>query len=94
MKKCCLLLFLLTLHLVNAQQEEIVPIVQNIDLNKLESQAIHKQWLQLGDNAFGQPITIPVLIAKGAPGPILGLTAALHGNELNGIPIIQNIFSN
>ena len=34
------------------------------------------------------------MIARGKrDGPVLGLTAALHGNELNGIPLIQALFA-
>ena len=33
------------------------------------------------------------MVAKGiAPGPTLAITAAVHGNELNGIPIVQRVF--
>ena len=50
-------------------------------------------WLQIISDSFGNPISIPLIIAKGhKPGPILGLTAAVHGNELNGIPVIQRLF--
>ena len=35
----------------------------------------------------------PVLVAHGAqPGPVLCLTAAVHGDELNGIEIIRRVF--
>ena len=26
------------------------------------------------------------------PGPTVGIAAAIHGNELNGIPVIQRLF--
>lgn len=43
---------------------------------------------------FGRPLVVPVLLAKGSlPGPVLGITAAIHGNELNGIPLIQELFA-
>jgi predicted deacylase len=39
------------------------------------------------------PIHLPILVARGhEEGPVLGLTAAIHGNELNGIPVIQRLF--
>ncbi|MBX2801946.1 MAG: succinylglutamate desuccinylase/aspartoacylase family protein [Myxococcales bacterium] len=45
------------------------------------------------DNALGRPIRLPVLVARGArPGPVLGVTAAVHGDEVNGIPIIHQLF--
>ena len=48
----------------------------------------------MGEDPFNNPIRVPVLVAQGLKeGPVLGLTAALHGNELNGIPIIHEIFN-
>lgn len=69
------------------------PHISNIDLAKIPAGTINKYWLDLLDNAFGQPISIPIIIAKGMEDvPVLGLTAAIHGDELNGIPIIQQVF--
>jgi predicted deacylase len=35
-----------------------------------------------------------MMVARGEKeGPILGITAAVHGNELNGIPVIQRLFN-
>ena len=40
----------------------------------------------------GVPVSTPVLVMNGAkPGPILCLTAAVHGDELNGIEIVRRI---
>jgi predicted deacylase len=51
-------------------------------------------WLQIISDSFANPIAIPLMIAKGIQeGPILGLTAAVHGNELNGISVIQRLFT-
>ena len=37
-------------------------------------------------NGLGEWIRVPVLVARGAEeGPVLGITAAVHGNELNGM---------
>ena len=70
-----------------------IPHVDNIELAKIPAGTINKYWLDLLDNAFGQPISIPIIIAKGMEdGPVLGLTAAIHGDELSGIPIIQQVF--
>lgn len=36
---------------------------------------------------------LPVLVARGRrPGPVFGLSAAVHGNELNGIRVIHDVF--
>lgn len=84
-------LLILIANLVFAQND--TPHVRAIKLEEIPAGTIHKYWLDLLDNPFGQPISIPVIIAKGMEdGPVLGLTAAIHGDELNGIPIIQQVF--
>jgi len=41
----------------------------------------------------GVPVSTPVLVANGvAPGPTLCLTAAVHGDELNGIEMVRRVF--
>ncbi len=41
----------------------------------------------------GVPVSTPVLVANGVlPGPTLCLTAAVHGDELNGIEIVRRVF--
>ena len=41
----------------------------------------------------GVPVSTPVLVANGmAPGPIVCLTAAVHGDELNGIEMVRRVF--
>lgn len=72
-----------------------IPTVSTINLEKTPYKSIHKFWLEIGKDAFNNPIKVPILIAKGKEdGKTLGLTAAIHGNELNGIPIIQSVFNN
>jgi len=54
---------------------------------------ITETWFHIINNGIGEAVRIPLLIARGKEdGPIVGLTAALHGNELNGIPVIQRLF--
>lgn len=51
-------------------------------------------YLPLYQYATGQPVQVPFTVARGTkPGPVLGISAAVHGNELNGIKIIQNILA-
>lgn len=41
---------------------------------------------------MGRAIQLPVVVVKGRrSGPIFGVTAALHGNELNGIPVVHRL---
>jgi len=40
----------------------------------------------------GVPVSTPVLVVNGAkPGPVLCLTAAIHGDELNGIEMVRRV---
>ncbi|MEL6942603.1 MAG: succinylglutamate desuccinylase/aspartoacylase family protein, partial [Bacteroidota bacterium] len=51
-------------------------------------------WLKMIDNGMSQTVNIPVIVAKGkSTYPVLGLTAAIHGNEINGIPIIHEVMN-
>ena len=64
----------------------------SLDVDALEPGRIHRLNVQLIHDGLGRAIEVPVLVARGAkPGPTFGLTAALHGNELNGIPAMHRI---
>ncbi len=55
---------------------------------------IRRYWLRIISDGLGEPVRIPILVAKGSgEGPVLGVTAAVHGDELNGIRVIQRLFS-
>ncbi len=70
-----------------------IALVNNIDIQSVAPGTIQYYWLEIVRDGLGAPINVPVMIAKGMkPGPVLGLTAAVHGNELNGIPVIQRLF--
>ncbi len=58
-------------------------------ISSLEAGKVHRFHIYLSDNSLGVPWRVPLIVIKGAnPGPSLGITAALHGNELNGISTI------
>jgi predicted deacylase len=43
-------------------------------------------------NAIGTSVQCPFIVLRGAhPGPVMGICAAIHGNELNGINIIHHL---
>lgn len=81
-------LFFFTSLFVAAQQR-----VSSVDLSTLPAATISKLSLAMTSDAFGNPVEVPLLVAKGRePGPTLGITAAIHGNELNGIAAIHQLF--
>ncbi|MCB9760668.1 MAG: succinylglutamate desuccinylase/aspartoacylase family protein [Alphaproteobacteria bacterium] len=48
--------------------------------------------IDMAHDGLGFPVRIPVLVARGVKdGPTFGVTAALHGNELNGMPVIHGL---
>ena len=67
-------------------------VVKELDIESYERGKTHKLWLHIIGDAMGNPIMIPVILIRGLePGRTLGITAAVHGNEINGIPVIQRI---
>lgn len=64
-----------------------------LDLSRIPRGESRHFWLHIINNGIGAPIKLPIIVARGAKdGPVLGLTAAIHGNELNGIPVLQRLF--
>lgn len=69
-------------------------IVDDLDLDSLPAGEITRLLVAVAHDGLGRPLRMPVLVARGArPGPVFGLTAAVHGNELNGIPVIHELFA-
>ncbi len=71
----------------------VVESIKELNLSNIPANTITKYWLELVEDGMGVPIKIPLIIAKGdSADKVVGLTAAVHGNELNGIPVIQRLF--
>ncbi len=74
---------------------ENVKHVKRVDRLEIESQtacAFSRMFIEIVENGIGRPIQVPVVVARGKhDGPIFGISAALHGNELNGIPVIHQL---
>jgi predicted deacylase len=74
------------------QDGERVPLVDGFELDALERGAEHRFRLRMASDGFGHALSMPVIVVRGgAPGPVVGLTAALHGNELNGVRVIHRL---
>jgi predicted deacylase len=75
-------------------QSATYAVLSELDPGQVPAGTIQKYWLPMITDGVGAPVRVPVLIARGKnEGPVLGLTAAIHGNELNGIPVIQRLFA-
>ncbi len=67
--------------------------IKKLDLEAIKPGTIERFFLHVVSDGMGMPVLVPVIVAKGVKeGKTLGLTAAVHGNELNGIPVIQRLF--
>lgn len=66
-----------------------VKVRENLKLSELKRGEIHRLHVHIPGNSLGTPYKIPVIAVRGVnKGPTLGITAALHGNELNGLSTI------
>lgn len=64
-----------------------------LDIADVPRGTVKRYYVQLVTDGMAAPIYVPVIVARGmTDGPVVGLTAAVHGNELNGIPVIQQVF--
>jgi uncharacterized protein len=68
--------------------------IHHLDLGHTPRGTVGRYWMHIVNNRIGEPIRIPIVVARGKhDGPVLGLTAAIHGNELNGIAVIQELLA-
>ncbi len=71
------------------------PITHTVDELKVDAWPLNSRTrllIEVAQNGFGAPVRVPVVVARGKhPGPVFGITAALHGNELNGIPLLHEL---
>lgn len=70
-----------------------VKVIRTLDVAAVPAGTITRYWLKVVTDGMGMPIYVPIIVAKGLEeGKVIGLTAAVHGNELNGISVIQRLF--
>lgn len=68
-------------------------VVDELDIEQIPKGTRSRMMVDLIHDGLGRSLRLPVMVARGkSAGPVLGLTAALHGNELNGIPVIHRLF--
>ncbi|MCB0687210.1 MAG: succinylglutamate desuccinylase/aspartoacylase family protein [Saprospiraceae bacterium] len=70
-----------------------IEIVDKLDLDKVPPGSQRRFGVHLVSDGLGMPIYVPAMVARGKEdGPTVAITAAVHGNELNGIPVVQRVF--
>ena len=69
-----------------------IPVIKAIDIESIPPASVQRYLLYLTSDGIGTPQYIPVIIVRGINDKhLVGITAAIHGNELNGIPVIQRL---
>ena len=75
------------------------PVITSLDPSDAPSNTVTRYWLYVGT---GQGASwnyfLPVFVARGSneslsEGRTLALSASIHGDELNGIPVVQRVFA-
>jgi len=67
-------------------------VIDRLDISDLPAGETTRLWFRVSDQAIGQGWYVPVIVIKGAkPGARLLLTAGIHGDELNGIAVIDRL---
>lgn len=74
-----------------------VKVIHDLNLADVPAQTISRYYLRVGELNGGHPVHIPIMVARGTPeslesGTKLSLSAAIHGDELNPVRVVQRIF--
>jgi len=74
-----------------------VKVIHDLNLADIPAQTVSRYYLRVGEINGGLPVHIPVMVARGTPdslesGTKLSLSAAIHGDELNPVRVVQRIF--
>lgn len=79
---------------VRRREEPPAEIVrERLLIEEMPRGVVTRAAVELVRDGLGRSIVVPVLVARGRrQGPVLGITAAVHGNELNGLRVIHDVF--
>ncbi len=73
------------------------PVISSLDVNDVPSNTVSRFWLSPAAGQGGLAYFLPIFVARGTGGSLetgrkLSLSASIHGDELNPVAIVQNIF--
>lgn len=75
------------------QRSVSLPVFNSLDIEALPVNTVSKFFITIAPGALST-VDVPVYAYRSSkPGPVIGITCAIHGNEVNGIPVIQRLFS-
>ncbi|KAI8824697.1 hypothetical protein BJ741DRAFT_61547 [Chytriomyces cf. hyalinus JEL632] len=79
------------------QNESDVPpavVRDSLVIEEFPKGKISTVWINMVKQGLCEWVRVPVIVARGAQdGPVLGITAVVHGNELNGVPCIHRVIT-
>ncbi|KAI8049337.1 hypothetical protein BDF21DRAFT_433175 [Thamnidium elegans] len=65
-----------------------------LEVDEFPLNAISTAWIKIMTQGLSEWIKLPIIVCRGTEdGPVVGITAAVHGNELNGVPCIHRVVS-
>ncbi len=67
-----------------------VPVIEKLNVEALPRGKVYHFWFRGMDTSVGQSWHVPVIVSRGKEiGPRLLLNSGVHGDELNGIRVVQ-----
>jgi predicted deacylase len=73
------------------------PVITSLDVSDAPPNAVSRYWLYAGTSQGMINYLLPVFVARGSEsltaGRTLSLSSSIHGDELNGIPVVQRVFA-
>jgi predicted deacylase len=74
-----------------------IRVIHDLNLADVPARSVQRYYLRVGELNGGHPVHIPIMVARGTPeslttGKKLSLSAAIHGDELNPVRVVQRIF--
>lgn len=65
-----------------------------LEVDEFPLRTISTAWIKMMTQGLSEWIKLPIIVCRGTEdGPVVGITAAVHGNELNGVPCIHRVVS-
>jgi uncharacterized protein len=71
-----------------------VPVIEKLDVEALARGKVYRFWFRGMDTNVGQTWHVPVIVSRGKEaGPRLLLNSGVHGDELNGVRVVQLVMA-
>ncbi|CAO0797543.1 unnamed protein product [Mucor circinelloides] len=65
-----------------------------LEVDEFPLNTISTAWIKMMTQGLSEWLKLPIVVCRGTEdGPVVGITAAVHGNELNGVPCIHRVIS-